>query len=182
MTSIKVKIYFKEEIRRLQITKQFTFEEFLKKISEFVQLKDLPTFKYLDVDKDWITFSSNDEWKEALENYPTEVPLQIKVIPKQQTQNNSNTTQQNNTQNPFNVDPNILGNLFSNLGPILNQFKGNFQPQSNSNNNTQNPFGGFGLDPKLFESLSSNFGPVLNQFKESFEKKKLLFHFLQFHK
>jgi len=87
--SKKVKIYYGSEIRRLTITEKITYNDFVQKIHDFYKIQNSKvtkefleqvTFKYLDNDEDWVTFSTQEEWLETLEN--SKKILKIKITSK----------------------------------------------------------------------------------------------------
>ena len=86
MSSIQVKFFIGNEIRRLTLSTKTNYEEIVKRIHEFclnqnpeIKKEEIQSlvFKYQDIEEDWVSFSSNEEWKEALVNFKD--VLKIKV-------------------------------------------------------------------------------------------------------
>jgi len=76
MNTIAIKLYHREEIRKLNLSKTTNFKDFTDKTCEFFNtnnetneefIKKL-SFKYTDEESDIITFSSEDEWKKLIRN------------------------------------------------------------------------------------------------------------------
>eukprot|EP01080_Neovahlkampfia_damariscottae_P009166 gene9166-1254_t len=140
MNPIQIKFYIGNEIRRLTISTGTTFEEIKSKIYEFAlnqnskitkeELSSL-SFKYQDIEDDWVSFSSNEEWKEALSNFKN--VLKIKV---HRNQNSQKVNKEKNCRfgnrrpqcrffSPFNFQPceqpkqekceNFFANLFGKM-------------------------------------------------------------------
>jgi hypothetical protein len=95
MTTIQIKIFLDSEIRRISKPTKTTFDEFVQTIYSFYlnqkpeateeQLASL-TFTYQDIEGDWVNFSTNEEWREALQNFNQ--TLKIKVNSKKSTPEN----------------------------------------------------------------------------------------------
>jgi len=82
---MSIKVYFNQEIRRIPLETTTSFQELVSKISAFLNTKTLfetHILKYLDTDEEWVTFASEEEWKEALKPFHPRSGLKIQVISK----------------------------------------------------------------------------------------------------
>jgi len=75
---MSIKIFIGSEIRRITISDIKSFEDFHKRVSTYAKT-ETATYKYFDVDSDWVTFSSQEEWQEALKNHHKD-GFKVKVI------------------------------------------------------------------------------------------------------
>jgi hypothetical protein len=126
MSSVQAKLFIGSEIRRISLSTKTTFEELVQKVQTFylIQKPDASPevlaqlkFKYLDVDEDWVSFSSNEEWREAFTTSKVKDVLKIKVETnerrchwKERCQKNQDETKTEEKKCPF-------GNGFSRGGP-----------------------------------------------------------------
>jgi hypothetical protein len=65
---MSIKLYIGSEIRRLNLNETKSFSDLVKKVESY-KPNTLTIFKYLDVDSDWVTFSTEEEWQEAIKNF-----------------------------------------------------------------------------------------------------------------
>jgi len=75
---MSIKIFIGSEIRRINVTDIQSFEDFHKRLSLFAKT-ETATYKYLDIDSDWVTFSSQEEWQEAIKNHHKD-GFKVKVV------------------------------------------------------------------------------------------------------
>lgn len=75
-----VKVYLPNEIRRFQLSPKNSFQDFLQLLG-FQKLYDFLGLMYLDDEEEWITFSTELEWQDAVRRGGD--ILRIKVIQKQ---------------------------------------------------------------------------------------------------
>src|SRR5689334_9679978 len=73
-----IKLYIGSEIRRLNLSETKSYKDLVTKVSLFVKGNVL-SYKYQDTDADWVTFSTEEEWQEALKNFHKD-GFKIKVI------------------------------------------------------------------------------------------------------
>ena len=73
-----IKAYFPSEIRRFKV-KSTEYLDFLKLISEDSSLK-LVT-QYLDDEEEWVTFSTTEEWNDALNQSNTILRVKVSLLP-----------------------------------------------------------------------------------------------------
>eukprot|EP01080_Neovahlkampfia_damariscottae_P008028 gene8028-12493_t len=88
MSDIKVKIFIGNDIRRLTLPTKTHYDDLVQKVYNFYLTQQpeaspetLATlrFKYLDIDGDWVSFSSNEEWKEAFSNFSEVLKIKIET-------------------------------------------------------------------------------------------------------
>jgi hypothetical protein len=88
MSNIKIKLFIGSEIRRLSVSTKTNFDQFLKTVQTFylIQKPDASPeilsqlkFKYQDIDEDWVSFSTNEEWKEAFSNFKEVLKIKIEL-------------------------------------------------------------------------------------------------------
>jgi hypothetical protein len=64
---ITTKVYYRDQIRRFTLTRSTDFKTFVSYVSDLYQTLDVnPIFKYEDEEKEYVTFSTESEWKEVL--------------------------------------------------------------------------------------------------------------------
>eukprot|EP01080_Neovahlkampfia_damariscottae_P002035 gene2035-1542_t len=114
---MKAKFFINQEIRRLSIDENTSFEQ-LKNIIEDFWLSQNPndkqslqtlSFRYLDTDEDWVRFSTAEEWKDALTNVKEVLKVKIekesemkpKHQPKVNEENVNQPKHQHNSQPQF---------------------------------------------------------------------------------
>jgi len=74
------KLFIGTEIRRLSGADTKTYKDFQRKVESFLKTgSPTPVYKYLDVDNDWVSFSSEEEFSELLKNFHKD-GVKIKVI------------------------------------------------------------------------------------------------------
>jgi len=74
MNKLPVKVFFDQTYRKIQLVSPFdTTSSLLNQLSNcfHVNIKSLNDFElqYLDCENDWITFDSDNEWKQAIESF-----------------------------------------------------------------------------------------------------------------
>lgn len=83
--SLRVKVYFTDEIRSVTIPEETSLIEFLQILKNVCPQKfetENPVFMYQDDEGDWVTFTTEVEWQEALKYRKEETTLRLKVKPK----------------------------------------------------------------------------------------------------
>jgi len=155
----KVKLYLpgKENIRRFSIgviapndrshasivntIVDTKFESLKSKILSFDSSIDFEkyTLKYEDEDKDWVTFSNEEEWREFLTYHPQGTMIKVKICkPKEAKKKNGhcgtkkggcgkkNLKNDSDKTNPFKIGENDsvldITKMFSELFPVMKQF------------------------------------------------------------
>jgi hypothetical protein len=81
-SKIRVKLYYGDHIRRFTITNETKFDELMKTIEAFCPKKfegKVPVFQYLDDEQDYVRFSTEAEWKEALTYHDVSQVLRLKI-------------------------------------------------------------------------------------------------------
>jgi hypothetical protein len=144
---MKTKIYFGTEIRRLTVDNKTTFQQLLKTIKDLwtsehpndSNILSQLTFKYLDLDNDWVSFSTSEEWKEVLSNVKEDLKIKIeKKNQKEQEKMEQKPTPIENNFGGFNnfLNPQMFQNLMTPENMeiaknLFSQFNGGNVGQSN---------------------------------------------------
>jgi hypothetical protein len=142
---MKTKIYFGTEIRRLNVNNETTFQQLLKTIQDLwtsehpndSNLLSQLTFKYLDLDNDWVSFSTSEEWKEVLSNVKEELKIKIEEKNPKEKMEPKPTPIENNFGGFNNFfDPQMFQNLMTPENMeiaknLFSQFNGGNVGQSN---------------------------------------------------
>jgi hypothetical protein len=64
---ITTKVYYRDQIRRFTLTRSTDFKTFVSYVSDLYQtFGEFPVFKYQDSEEEYVTFSTDGEWKEVL--------------------------------------------------------------------------------------------------------------------
>jgi len=80
--SLRVKVYFGDEIRSVTIPEDTSLLEFLQLLKNVCPQKfenENPVFMYQDDEGDWVTFTTDTEWQEALKYRKDKATLRLKV-------------------------------------------------------------------------------------------------------
>jgi len=80
---VSLKITLNSGTRRLNISKQTSFEAFEDQIRGLYEVQSAIDWKYIDEENDEVTFSSNQEWADAIQNWPSDKILRIFGTPRQ---------------------------------------------------------------------------------------------------
>jgi len=75
---MSIKIYIGSEIRRLNLSDIKDYSDLNKRLVSFAK-NETSLYKYLDVDSDWVTFNSQEEWAEAVKNHHKD-GFKIKIV------------------------------------------------------------------------------------------------------
>lgn len=75
---MSIKIYIGSEIRRLNTQDIKDYSDLHKRLSTFAK-NETSIYKYQDIDGDWVTFNSQEEWSEATKNHHKD-GFKIKVV------------------------------------------------------------------------------------------------------
>jgi hypothetical protein len=143
MSTIQIKIFLESEIRRISTNSKTTYDEFVQTIYRFYlnqkpeatdeQLASL-TFTYQDKEGDWVSFSTNEEWREALVNFNN--VLKIKVQTRKSSEPKGNHCPFKDFQVPnFQTFPSFNVEMFGNpkefdLESLLGGFLGKDQKEN----------------------------------------------------
>jgi hypothetical protein len=133
MSKLTIKLYFSDEIRKITINKDTKYSEFLNQITEFLKKKENKitleiveknyTFQYMDTEGDIITFSSEEEFKDVLENNSSLLKITVKSL----KENKEEPKKENENQN-FEIN---IGDTLKNLfGIDLGEFGKNLSETS----------------------------------------------------
>eukprot|EP01080_Neovahlkampfia_damariscottae_P008860 gene8860-809_t len=81
--NIRVKLYYGENIRRFTISTTTKYEEILEIVKGFCPKKfegnKTPVFQYLDEEDDYVTFTTEVEWNEAILHHNVSEVLRLKM-------------------------------------------------------------------------------------------------------
>jgi hypothetical protein len=216
MTTIITKIYFENEIRKVKLTTKTNYQEFLNIVLGYFQKKDMNIttdifknykFSYTDSENDVITFSSEEEWTEAIKSVNGILKIRVTSINSKERLNNKDKSKTEN-KCEFNF-ADLMNNfqqkgnpLFNFINPYLNQEKENVNNQENKNQEGKemnfNQILNF-LNPMLnhqetknqkennqegkemnFDQILNFLNPMLNNQKENKEGKENNFDFMSF--
>jgi hypothetical protein len=84
MTSVQIKAYLQGSVRRFTVNTNTTFEQLSAQVKKFYpEHVESVAFQWLDEEDDLVSFSTNHEWKNALDSYVDlkQKLLRIKVVP-----------------------------------------------------------------------------------------------------
>jgi hypothetical protein len=80
--SIKLTIQPQETIRRFAVPSDSTLESFKQLITQYLPTDAEHHYQYLDEENEWVSFSSEAEWKDALSHVEANQVLRIRVATK----------------------------------------------------------------------------------------------------
>jgi hypothetical protein len=81
MNTIRIKLIIlpQEVIRRFNIAKDTPLESFQQQVATHLAGSANPQYQYLDEDDEWVSFSSGDEWNDALKRIEEDEVFRVRV-------------------------------------------------------------------------------------------------------